>query len=163
MTSITATQTPTQTVIEAKRRYLEVVKSRFTPSDVARIVPHLEADIAHLEANPLPVAYTVREGDTATVSAQTASRDYTVTLTPGTYPLTVTVNPEGSLQALHAKIPARSETRSESSVEWGGVALASRTVAGRDETYFARIDAYEVSTRSSRDPREARGGRLVWA
>lgn len=159
MTSITATQTPTQTVIEAKRRYLEVVKARFTPADVARIVPLLEADIASLEANPLPVAYTVREGDTARVSAQTASRDYTVTLTPGTYPLTAAVNPEGYLSALHAAIPAVSETRSESSVEWGGVALASHIVKGGPETYHMRVESYTLV----RDPHAAHGGRLVWA
>ena len=160
MTSITATQTPTETVIAAKRRYLEVVKSRFTPADVERIVPLLEADIAALEAQPLPVAYIVGEGVTARVSAQTASRDYTVTLTPGTYPLSAQVSPEGHLTALWAAIPAVSETRTESSVEWGGVALAHRTVAGGAETYHRRIDGYQIHGLT---PQDERASMFLWA
>ena len=91
----------------------------------------------------VPADYTVR------ISAATASRDYTATVVPGDYPIEytdVSYHPvrDGERPyyvTIHVQIDT--PTRTESAVEFGGVALDMRDVAGERLNHISIRRAYE--------------------
>jgi hypothetical protein len=111
--------------------------------------------------NPAPAlpAYatevTYAEGAEIRICEQTASRDYTAKIVPGTYPVrytTVSYHPfrEGADQYAprpeYACIDVEIDTptRSQSSVEFGGVALAFEHIAGTRKAHTIVRYAYQM-------------------
>lgn len=107
-----------------------------------------------------PTHVVIGEGVTKRVSAQTASRDYTVEVVPGKYPIRYTDVNYWTLRDgarpyyAIATVDAIAPTRSESSVEWGGVALASHVVQGGEERSSFQWYAYEVEGKTEPAYRE---------
>lgn len=89
----------------------------------------------------LPTHVVVPEGSTVRIYESNAANDHTAILTPGTYALQQTTNPEGHITAVHAVIPATAPEWSAVTVSFGGVALASEKRGGADQ-YGFRLDAY---------------------
>lgn len=93
---------------------------------------------------------TITEPRVVRITEQTASRDHNAVLLPGTYDLKVKYQsvPFGQtptvIDYVHASIPARTQQRRESSVEFGGVALATRVVEAQIEQYTLMIRGYEI-------------------
>lgn len=109
-------------------------------------------------ANATPAGYqaeaTFTEGDEIRICEQTASRDYTAKIVPGTYPVrytTVGYHPfregVGERRPYYACIDVEIDTptRTQSSVEFGGVALASETIQGARKPYTIVRYAYQMT------------------
>lgn len=85
---------------------------------------------------------------------QTASRDYTAMIVPGTYPVQYTdvnyfpfVEGQGESRPYYARIEVLIDTpdRTQSSVEFGGVALAWENVKGERRTHTITMYAYQMT------------------
>lgn len=85
--------------------------------------------------NDHPTQVTIPAGMVVRQYEQTASRDHDVELVPGTYDVHPVRSPEGSLTAIRASIPAIAKPHVASTVEFGGVALASEQRGGERETW----------------------------
>jgi hypothetical protein len=97
------------------------------------------------------VTYT--EGAEVRIYEQTASRDYDAKIVPGTYPVRyTTVNYAPFVAGRGERLPyfacidveIDTPTRSQSSVEFGGVALASEVVKGVRKAHTIVKYAYEM-------------------
>jgi hypothetical protein len=108
-------------------------------------------------ADNTPTGYTPTvtyvEGDTVRICEQTASRDYTAKIVPGTYPVrytTVNYHPfregVGESRPYYACIDVEIDTpdRSQSSVEFGGVALAFEDIKGIRKAHTIVRYAYQM-------------------
>lgn len=99
---------------------------------------------------PRPTTVTVAEGTTIRIYEQTASRDYTANVVPGTYPLSYTdsryntIHDDARPYYVLAKLLIDTPDRRESSAEFGGVALAHRDVQGERTTHIKTWYNYEV-------------------
>ena len=102
------------------------------------------ADAARYTTAHIPADYPVH------VSAETASRDYTATAVPGDYPVQYTdvqyrpVRDGERPYYVTIRVLIDTPTRRESTVEFGGVALASREVQGERIGHTIVRYAYEV-------------------
>lgn len=96
-----------------------------------------------------PTTVTFPAGYKIRVYEQTASRDYTATIVPGTYPLEYTnihYRPtDDQPYYVIARVQIDTPTRNESTVEFGGVALASREVQGARIAHTKVWYNYEVT------------------
>ena len=94
---------------------------------------------------------TYQDGATIRIYEATASRDYDAKIVPGTYPVryaTVNYHPfregEGEARPYWARIDVEIITpdRVQSSVEWGGVALATEKIKGERRAHTITRYAY---------------------
>lgn len=97
---------------------------------------------------------TVGEGAVIRIYEQTASRDHNATIVPGTYPVrytTVNYNPfvegRGESRPYYACIDVEIDTqdRTQSSAEFGGVALAFENVKGARKPHTITMYAYQMT------------------
>lgn len=96
---------------------------------------------------------TYAEGAEVRICEQTASRDYTAKIVPGTYPVrytTVNYHPfregTGERRPYYACIDVEIDTpdRTQSSVEFGGVALAHESIKGARKAHTIVRYAYQM-------------------
>jgi hypothetical protein len=97
-----------------------------------------------------PTTVTIAEGYEVRVMAQTASRDYTAKVVAGTYPIEYTTIrgyavPEGD-RPYYARVRVQIESpeRRESSVEFGGVTLATQVVPASVDNHTIQWYGYQV-------------------
>lgn len=92
----------------------------------------------------------VAEGRTVRVCAETASRDFTAAVVPGTYALVYTdsnyrpVRDGQEPYYVYADVLIDTPDRVESSVEFGGVRVASQKVAGKRIAHTLSWYAYQT-------------------
>lgn len=110
-----------------------------------------------MDATEYPTTVTIAEGYTVRVSAQTASRDYTAKVIPGTYPISYTTIqgypvPAGE-KPYYARIAVQIESpeRRETTVEFAGNKLAWDTIPASTGPYTIIRYGYEVKGRTVAD------------